>query len=124
MTMDGETRVTSDMELRLIEVDDDALVTVDGPFESRTFRISLEDAVMFAAAKPLDCRAIVFRSDRGGGDLRALYPWTYGEWQVRYDLRALCRDTSSPVATIDTVDDPLDDEELKDRWTVVWNDGE
>lgn len=116
-----KTQLDATMTLRLFEADGYVLVTVDGAFRSRTFRIPIEDATLFLGAGTYDCRAIVFRSDRAGGKLRALYPWTYGELQVRHKLRDLRDDSlNQTAAEIVCVEEPMEDRELEERWTTLW----
>jgi hypothetical protein len=120
-----EREVQTTSTARLLETGTDSvLIWIDGPFETRSFEIPTEDADTFSGFQKLDCRAIIFRCDRGGGRLRVLYPTDTGdEVVVRYDLRELDQYSHNDEATIASVRhsrDPMTDEEIARRWTVLW----
>lgn len=122
---DCEKTVETTSTARILENNSGSvLVWIDGPFETRSFKIPTEDAHTFSGYKTLDCRAIVFRCDRGGGRLRVLYPQgTGGEVVVRYDLRDFDEYNHNDEATIASVrhrTEPMTDEEIESRWTLLW----
>jgi len=121
---DGEQTVETTSTARILETEDSVLVWIDGPFETRSFEIPTEDAHTFSGFGTLDCRAIVYRCDRGGGRLLACYPaGTGGEVRVRYDLRESRDYDSKDVATVASVQhakEPMAEDEIEGRWTVLW----
>jgi hypothetical protein len=122
---DGEQTVETTSTARVLDTGSGSvLLWIDGPFETRSFEIPTEDAQTFSGYGTLDCRAIVYRCDRGGGRLRALYPvGTGGEVRVRYDLRDGREYNHKDVATVASVrhsEEPMGDDEIERRWTVLW----
>jgi hypothetical protein len=121
---DDKQTVETTSTARILETEDSVLVWIDGPFETRSFEIPTADAQTFSGYGTLNCRAIVYRCDRGGGRLRALYPaGTGGEVRVRYDLRESREYNHEGVATVASVQhakDPMAEDEIERRWTVLW----
>ena len=122
---EGEQTVETTSTARVLDTNSGSvLLWIDGPFETRSFELPTENANTFSGYGTLDCRAIVYRCDRGGGRLRALYPpGTGGEVRVRYDLRDLGDYNHEDVATVASVrhaEEPMADDEIERRWTVLW----
>jgi len=121
---EGEEVVETDSQARVLETEASVVVWIDGPFETRSFEIPTTDAHTFSEYDTLDCRAIVYRCDRGGGRLLALYPaGTGGEVRVRHDLRDGREYNHEDVATVANVQhakERMTDEEIERRWTVLW----
>lgn len=110
---------------RVVDADDSVIIWIDGPFETQSFEIPTADVQTFSGfSKNFDCRAVIFRCDRAGGRLRALYPTETGsEVVVHYDLREhddFNHDGEATVATIRYVEDPMTEEEIEERWTTLW----
>lgn len=123
-----EQQLEVSMEIRTLETEDSVMVWVEGSFQSQSFTIPTTDANVLGHVGPLECRKVVYKNDRSGGHLWALYPWLHGEIQVRYCLRDLSNDRyenpnvdrERTVAQIVDASAELPDDVIDRQWETLW----